>query len=101
MNLHKAYNSLELYVRGDCKKGRRLAKRYLKRADKALSKLITLNVASELELPLQMLWEMRKNDDLTVFDVEGVKAEVQFVAQKKKLASNLEEWLNEIIDKCN
>lgn len=100
MNLHKAYNSLERFVKGDCKKGQRIAKNYLKMADKALSVLIAENKASEMELPLQLLWELRKNDELSIFDLEGLKAEINYIAKKRKLTSSKEEWNNEVIEEC-
>ena len=88
-------------VRGDCKKGKRISRKYLKRADKVLSGYISENKESEFELPLQMLWNLRKYENLTIFELDAIKAEINYLANKKRLRTHKESWLHEVMEKCN
>ncbi len=101
-NLHQAYTALEMMVGGKCKQGRNIAYPYLIAGNKILGKLTLTNkqLKSDFTPSLRNLWTVWKKEKIEMFDVELVRADVQTMADLKKLIHYKKRWHNEVNSKC-
>ncbi len=66
-----------------------------------LSNIIIKKKKPEFEPSLHKLWKLWRATSVTMLDAEIVRAEVQPLADLKKLIHYKEKWHNEIEAKCN